>query len=61
MSIKDRFKLECQCGSRCFHLIRRPSSNSRLYFICEDCQNTIGSVDGYSVSWVREGSDYDED
>lgn len=61
MSFRDIFKFECECGNRTFHLIRRPSSSSKLYFMCEDCHDICGSVDGYSVSWLREGSDYNED
>ena len=61
MSIKDSFKFECGCGSRTFHLIRKTNPSSKLYFMCEGCKDICGSVDVYSINWLREDSDYGEE
>lgn len=61
VSKTDKFKFECECGSRSFNLIHRPSSNSKLYFMCENCHGICGITDSYAISWLREDKDYDEE
>lgn len=61
MTVSGVFKYECKCGNRTFHLLHKPNSNGKLYFMCEDCHDICGSTDGYAVSWLVEDSDYEDE
>lgn len=61
MSMKNCFKLECECGSSSFMLIHEPNDNNELYFMCECCHEICGHTNNYGVDWVEKDKDNDED